>query len=140
MTLDLDQLSDEDVEALDRRMRRRRLDANRPQDPAPLSPDSWAGQVAAAQERKRQERVAAAKAEEDRQIAARERRERAVQERFEATVDERAPIEVELASIEAEHEQIRKRSGELFERERDLRAQLDRLLEPTAEDLAEDAR
>lgn len=137
--MDVERLTDEEIERVGQQIAaRRRLEANRVPDPIPPSPDSWEGQFAAAQERKRQERVAAVKAKEEQQIADREREAREAQERFEATAEQRAPIEAELDQINMERAQLDRRKAELYERERELRADRERLLAPPAEGDAED--
>jgi len=111
-------LTNEQIEDVERRLRDRRMRAQLPADPIPPPPGTWEYEAMVAEERKRQERIAAAKALEAEQIAAREAEEQRRREEWERNrpVREREALEQvkrDLAQMDAEREQLIARQREL---------------------------
>lgn len=112
-------LTDGDIEAIEGQIAYKRM-LKEVASPVPPAPDSWEGQKVASDERKRQARIAAHRAEEERQAQEREREAEQARKRWEKNAKRRERARAQLYSIDSEINTLRARLDELSIRRRGL--------------------
>jgi hypothetical protein len=119
-------LTPDEIDELDRQLRHRRVAEQVPQGPVPPAPGTWEHAVAVEQERKRQERIAAANAEEERLRIEREAEERRRADEWERNAPKRERARAELAKVEPRLERLDRDRRELVARRRELELEASR--------------